>query len=83
MGYLASHPALDRLLAASRGRPEDVDELLESLPEDADAFAFRAAIAVQQRARWLAITLADRALELDPDNARAKKYRARAEKLER
>jgi tetratricopeptide (TPR) repeat protein len=38
VGYLASHPALDRLLAASRGRPEDVDELLESLPKDADAF---------------------------------------------
>ena len=37
LSYLSSHPLLDRLLAASRGRPEDVDELLEALPKDADA----------------------------------------------
>jgi DNA-binding NtrC family response regulator/tetratricopeptide (TPR) repeat protein len=35
--YLAQHPLLDRLLRASRGRPEDVDELLEALPPDTDA----------------------------------------------
>jgi DNA-binding NtrC family response regulator/tetratricopeptide (TPR) repeat protein len=35
--YLAGHSALDRLLEASRGRPEDIDELLDALPEDTDA----------------------------------------------
>jgi DNA-binding NtrC family response regulator/tetratricopeptide (TPR) repeat protein len=35
--YLAGHSALDRLLEASRGRPEDIDELLEALPADTDA----------------------------------------------
>jgi DNA-binding NtrC family response regulator/tetratricopeptide (TPR) repeat protein len=37
VAYLAQHPLLDRLLQASRGRPEDVDELLETLPPDTDA----------------------------------------------
>ncbi|HEY4222757.1 MAG TPA: AAA family ATPase, partial [Myxococcota bacterium] len=35
--YLGTHPLIDKLLLASRGRPEDVDELLESLPRDTDA----------------------------------------------
>ncbi len=37
LGYLADHPALERLLAASGGRPEDIDELLDSLPPDTDS----------------------------------------------
>ena len=34
VAYLAQHPLLEKLLAASRGRAEDVDELLEALPKD-------------------------------------------------
>jgi DNA-binding NtrC family response regulator/tetratricopeptide (TPR) repeat protein len=34
--YLKDHPGLDRLLKASGGRPEDVDELLEAVPADTD-----------------------------------------------
>lgn len=37
IAYLGEHPALDRLLAASRGRPEDIDELFESIPSDTDS----------------------------------------------
>lgn len=37
LAYLQNHPGLDRLLAASRGRPEDVDELFAALPKDTDA----------------------------------------------
>lgn len=37
LAYLETHPALTRLLEASRGRPEDIDELLEALPASTDA----------------------------------------------
>jgi DNA-binding NtrC family response regulator/tetratricopeptide (TPR) repeat protein len=39
--YLEHHPLLDRLLLASQGRPEDVDELLESLPRSTDDLLMR------------------------------------------
>jgi tetratricopeptide (TPR) repeat protein len=41
MDYLASHPAMDKLLAASHGRPEDVDELLDALPPNTDELLYR------------------------------------------
>ena len=34
IGYLRHHPALERLLEASQGRPEDIDEMLDSIPTD-------------------------------------------------
>ncbi len=40
--YLKDHPAVDRLLHSSKGRPDDVDELLSAIPENAEAlFAVR------------------------------------------
>jgi transcriptional regulator with GAF, ATPase, and Fis domain/tetratricopeptide (TPR) repeat protein len=39
--YLSEHPVLDKLLGASGGRPEDVDELLEALPADTDSLLFQ------------------------------------------
>lgn len=41
MDYLASHPAMEKLLAASHGRPEDVDELLDALPPNTDELLYR------------------------------------------
>ncbi len=55
VAYLAEHPLLDRILKASRGRPEDVDELLESLPPDTDALMRQRVGALDetaQRAIW-------------------------------
>ena len=49
--YLAEHPLLDRLLAASRGRPEDVDELLEALPRDTDALLLQRVAGLDHVAR--------------------------------
>jgi transcriptional regulator with GAF, ATPase, and Fis domain/tetratricopeptide (TPR) repeat protein len=49
--YLGAHPLLDKLLSASRGRPEDVDELLESLPRDTDALLLERVQALEPSAR--------------------------------
>ncbi len=49
--YLRQHPLLDRLLASSRGRPEDLDELLESLPRDTDALLLQRVQALEPTAR--------------------------------
>ena len=49
--YLRQHPLLDRLLLASRGRPEDVDELLESLPRDTDALLLQRVQSLEPVAR--------------------------------
>jgi len=37
LAYLADHSGVERLLQASGGRPEDIDELLEALPSDTDS----------------------------------------------
>lgn len=34
LDYLAAHPKLEHLLAATGGRPDDIDELLEAIPDD-------------------------------------------------
>ncbi|MCC7075454.1 MAG: sigma 54-interacting transcriptional regulator [Deltaproteobacteria bacterium] len=51
LDYLRQHPLLDRLLASSRGRPEDLDELLESLPRDTDALLLQRVQALELTAR--------------------------------
>ena len=56
--YLAAHPLLDRLLTASRGRPEDVDELLEALPKDTDALLVQRLGALDDKARRAVTALA-------------------------
>jgi len=56
--YLSTHPLLDRLLAASRGRPEDVDELLEALPADADTLLRQRVAAMDERAQRIVAALA-------------------------
>ncbi len=56
--YLAGHPLLDRLLTASRGRPEDVDELLESLPADTDALLRQRMSTLSEPARRILTALA-------------------------
>ncbi|MDP2340084.1 MAG: sigma 54-interacting transcriptional regulator [Deltaproteobacteria bacterium] len=56
--YLAGHPLLDRLLTASRGRPEDVDELLEALPKDTDALLLQRLAALDDKARRAVTALA-------------------------
>jgi sigma-54 specific flagellar transcriptional regulator A len=56
--YLSTHPLLDRLLAASRGRPEDVDELLEALPPDADTLLRQRVAAMDERAQRIVAALA-------------------------
>ncbi len=58
LSYLATHPLLDRLLAASRGRPEDVDELLEALPADADALLLQRVSALEPRCQRIVAALA-------------------------
>ena len=58
LSYLSSHPLLDRLLAASRGRPEDVDELLEALPKDTDALIRQRVAALDDVAQRLLASLA-------------------------
>ena len=67
IGYLADHPALDRLLAASRGRPEDVDELLESLPEDAESYLQDRIGALPELGRRAAFALAVAGRPCPPD----------------
>jgi transcriptional regulator with GAF, ATPase, and Fis domain/tetratricopeptide (TPR) repeat protein len=56
--YLSTHPLLDRLLTASRGRPEDVDELLEALPADADTLLRQRVAAMDERAQRIVAALA-------------------------
>lgn len=58
VSYLSTHPLLDRLLSASRGRPEDVDELLEALPRDADALLRQRVAAMDERAQQIVAALA-------------------------
>lgn len=58
LDYLANNPLLDRLLAASRGRPEDVDELLESLPVDTDALLHLRVQSLSEPARRILTALA-------------------------
>jgi len=56
--YLAQHPLLERLLKASRGRPEDVDELLEALPPDTDALMRQRVAGLDELARRAVLALA-------------------------
>ena len=56
--YLAGHPLLDRLLTASRGRPEDVDELLEALPKDTDTLLLQRLAGFDDKARRALTALA-------------------------
>jgi DNA-binding NtrC family response regulator/tetratricopeptide (TPR) repeat protein len=56
--YLAQHPLLDRLLRASRGRPEEVDELLEALPPDTDALMRQRVMALDELGRRALLALA-------------------------
>jgi transcriptional regulator with GAF, ATPase, and Fis domain/tetratricopeptide (TPR) repeat protein len=65
--YLASHPLLERLLGASRGRPEDVDELLESLPRDTDALLLQRTSALEPVARGALHALAVLGRPAPPD----------------
>ncbi len=58
LSYLSSHPLLDRFLAASRGRPEDVDELLEALPKDTDALIRQRVASLDEVAQRLLASLA-------------------------
>ena len=58
IAYLATNPLLDRLLAASRGRPEDVDELLEALPVDTDALLHQRMTTLSDPARRILVALA-------------------------
>jgi transcriptional regulator with GAF, ATPase, and Fis domain/tetratricopeptide (TPR) repeat protein len=65
--YLATHPLLDKLLSASRGRPEDVDELLESLPRDTDALLLQRTSTLDGTARRAVHALAVLGRPAPPD----------------
>ena len=65
--YLSTHPLLDRLLSASRGRPEDVDELLESLPRDTDALLLQRISVLEPTARRALHALAVLSRPAPPD----------------
>ncbi len=65
--YLGNHALLDKLLAASRGRPEDVDELLESLPRDTDALLLQRVDALDPVARRALRALAVLSRPAPPD----------------
>jgi len=65
--YLSMHPALDRLLTASRGRPEDVDDLLASLPESADELALERMLALDEREQRVLFALAVLGRPAPPD----------------
>jgi transcriptional regulator with GAF, ATPase, and Fis domain/tetratricopeptide (TPR) repeat protein len=56
--YLSTHPLLERLLMASRGRPEDVDELLEALPADAETLLRQRVAALDERSQKIVVALA-------------------------
>jgi len=65
--YLSMHPALDRLLSASRGRPEDVDDLLASLPASADELALARMLALDEREQRILFALAVLGRPAPPD----------------
>jgi transcriptional regulator with GAF, ATPase, and Fis domain/tetratricopeptide (TPR) repeat protein len=65
--YLSMHPALDRLLSASRGRPEDVDDLLASLPASADELALERMLALDEREQRILFALAVLGRPAPPD----------------